>query len=349
MNTRNPRRTNAAPAVQPADRAIPHPVIPELERVDADARHHHLARGALVEQQQLFDEARSLRAQRAALLALADDEAELFGRVQVLRPAGARDPTEREDRVAEGVQRRRDRVRHDLDDAHQRHEPNDGALRAHEGDRLRHHLTEHDVERRQHGERDDARDAVRREPRGQRPRRHPRLEHDRELVLAIHPEAEARDRDAELHRRDVPGARKWAIENGGDAARTGVTGLCWGGRITWLYAAHAPVKAAVAWYGRLVGAASELTPRHPIDLAAGMKTPVLGLYGANDAGIPLDTVDKMKARLASGGGAARESQFVVYPDAGHAFHADYRPTYRAGPAEDGWKRMLTWFKSHGVA
>lgn len=148
---------------------------------------------------------------------------------------------------------------------------------------------------------------------------------------------------------DLDGARKWAIENGGDGARTGVTGLCWGGRITWLYAAHAPVKAAVAWYGRLVGAASELTPRHPIDLAAGMKTPVLGLYGANDAGIPLDTVDKMKAQLASGGGAARESQFVVYPDAGHAFHADYRPTYRAGPAEDGWKRMLTWFKSHGVA
>lgn len=148
---------------------------------------------------------------------------------------------------------------------------------------------------------------------------------------------------------DLDGARRWAAGNGGDMARVGITGFCWGGRITWLYAAHAPVKAGVAWYGRLAGASTDLTPRHPIDMASQMKAPTLGLYGANDAGIALDTVDKMKVGLAQGGSASRESQFVVYPDAGHAFHADYRPTYRAGPAEDGWKRMLAWLKSHGVA
>ena len=148
---------------------------------------------------------------------------------------------------------------------------------------------------------------------------------------------------------DLDGALKWAAANGGDAAKAGITGFCWGGRITWLYAAQGPVKAGVAWYGRLVGNASELTPRHPVDVAAGLKAPVLGLYGSADTGIPLDTVDKMKAALAGGSSAAKASQFVVYPDAPHAFHADYRPSFRQGPAEDGWKRALEWFKSNGVA
>ena len=148
---------------------------------------------------------------------------------------------------------------------------------------------------------------------------------------------------------DLDGALKWAAANGGDAAKAGITGFCWGGRITWLYAAQGPVKAGVAWYGRLVGNASELTPRHPVDVAAGLKAPVLGLYGSADSGIPLDTVDKMKAALAGGSSAAKASQFVVYPDAPHAFHADYRPSFRQGPAGDGWKRALEWFKSNGVA
>jgi carboxymethylenebutenolidase len=148
---------------------------------------------------------------------------------------------------------------------------------------------------------------------------------------------------------DLDGAVKWAGGHGGDLAKVAVTGFCWGGRITWLYAAHGPVKAGVAWYGRLVGAASELTPRHPVDLAAKLNGPVLGLYGAADGGIPLDTIDKMKAALALGNDAARASQFVVYPDTPHAFHADYRPSYRKGPAEDGWARALAWFKTHGVA
>lgn len=147
---------------------------------------------------------------------------------------------------------------------------------------------------------------------------------------------------------DLDAAVAWATANGGDAARIGITGFCWGGRITWLYAAHGPVKAGVAWYGRLVGQASDLTPKHPVEIAPILKAPVLGLYGEKDTGIPLDTVDKMKTALAGGTAAAKASEFVVYPDAPHAFHADYRPSYRKEAADDGWKRALAWFKANGV-
>ena len=111
------------------------------------------------------------------------------------------------------------------------------------------------------------------------------------------------------------------------------------------------VKAGVAWYGRLVGAPSALTPKHPLDLAADIKAPVLGLYGGQDSGIPLTTVNQMKDALAAAGtnANAAASQFVVYPDAPHAFHADYRPSYRKEPAQDGFNRALDWFKTHGVA
>ena len=149
---------------------------------------------------------------------------------------------------------------------------------------------------------------------------------------------------------DLDGAVQWAGANGGDAAKMGITGFCWGGRITWLYAAHSTnVKAGVAWYGRLVGASSALTPKHPVEIAPILNAPVLGLYGGQDGGIPLDTVDKMKMALASGSAAAKASQFVVYPDAPHAFHADYRPSYRKEAAEDGWQRAVAWFKANGVA
>ncbi|WP_313561411.1 dienelactone hydrolase family protein [Diaphorobacter nitroreducens] len=148
---------------------------------------------------------------------------------------------------------------------------------------------------------------------------------------------------------DLDGAVRWAGAHGGDLQRVGITGFCWGGRITWLYAAHGPVKAGVAWYGRLVGQASALNPKHPVDLAPILKAPVLGLYGEKDAGIPLDTIDKMKSALSEGSAAAKASRFVVYPDAPHAFHADYRPSFRKEAAQDGWKRTLAWFKQHGVA
>ena len=144
---------------------------------------------------------------------------------------------------------------------------------------------------------------------------------------------------------DLDAAVAWAAANGGDTGKLAVTGFCWGGRQTWLYAAHQPkVKAGVAWYGRLVGDSTALTPRHPLDVAAQLKAPVLGLYGGADTGIALDTVERMKAALAAAGAqgnaAAGASQFVVYPDAPHAFHADYRPSFRKDAAEDGWKRAL---------
>lgn len=149
---------------------------------------------------------------------------------------------------------------------------------------------------------------------------------------------------------DLDAAVAWAGANGGDTARLGVTGFCWGGRITWLYTAHNPaVKAGVAWYGQLLGAPNELKPKNPIDLVGGLNAPVLGLYGAEDAGIPVTAVDQMKAALAAGNAAARASRFVVYPGAPHAFHADYRPSYRKDAAEDGWKRCVAWFRANGAA
>ncbi len=149
---------------------------------------------------------------------------------------------------------------------------------------------------------------------------------------------------------DLDACVAWAAANGGNTDQLAITGFCWGGRITWLYAAHQPrLKAGVAWYGRLVGQATAQTPAHPVALAGQLKAPVLGLYGAADTGIPLDTVDKMRAELATGPAAAKASEFVVYPDAPHAFHADYRASYRKPAAEDGWQRMLAWFKRHGVA
>jgi carboxymethylenebutenolidase len=149
---------------------------------------------------------------------------------------------------------------------------------------------------------------------------------------------------------DLDACVAWARAEGGDTSKLGITGFCWGGRIVWLYSAHNPsLKAGVAWYGRLVGTPTPLTPQHPLDVAGKLNAPVLGLYGGQDQGIPLDTVDKMKAALANGSKAARASEFVVYPDAGHAFHADYRPSYKREAAADGWARCLAWFKSHGVA
>jgi carboxymethylenebutenolidase len=147
--------------------------------------------------------------------------------------------------------------------------------------------------------------------------------------------------------QDLDACVAWAGQNGGDVARMGITGFCWGGRIAWLYAAHNPaLKAGVAWYGRLVGEPNALLPHNPIDIAAGLSVPVLGLYGGKDGGIAPDTIGQMKQVLALGNS---KSQFVVYPDAGHAFHADYRASYVVNDAKDGFARCLAWFASHGVA
>lgn len=148
---------------------------------------------------------------------------------------------------------------------------------------------------------------------------------------------------------DIDATVAWAGQHGGDLNRLGITGFCWGGRIAWLYAEHNPrVKAAVAWYGRLTGDKTANSPSNPIDNAAELKVPVLGLYGRQDQSIPQDTIETMKQAIANGPPSARGSQFVVYDDAGHAFFADYRPSYRKSDAEDGWRRAVAWFKEHGV-
>lgn len=145
---------------------------------------------------------------------------------------------------------------------------------------------------------------------------------------------------------DLDATLEWARQHGGDPARVGVTGFCWGGRITWLYAAHQPrIKAAVAWYGKLTGPKSAMQPRHPLDLPAQLKAPVLGLYGGQDTGIPLDQVEQLRTGLRAVNSA---SQVLVYPGAPHAFYADYRPSYRTEAADDGWQRMQTWFAQYGL-
>jgi carboxymethylenebutenolidase len=146
---------------------------------------------------------------------------------------------------------------------------------------------------------------------------------------------------------DLDATVAWVKSIGhGSIEKLGITGFCWGGRIVWLYAAHSrQLKAGVAWYGRLVGSPSELQPKHPLDVAANMNAPVLGLYGGSDQGIPLDTVERMQTTLKAANSA---SKIIVYPDTPHAFFADYRPSYRKQQAEDGWKRLQEWFKQHGV-
>ena len=149
---------------------------------------------------------------------------------------------------------------------------------------------------------------------------------------------------------DLDASVAWARANGGDPSRLGITGFCWGGRITWLYTAHSPaVKAGVAWYGQMLGTPSALKPTNPIDLVGKLNAPVLGLYGEADTGIPVAAVEQMKGALQGGSAAAKKSEFVVYPAAPHAFHADYRPSYRKDAADDGWRRCTAWLKANGVA
>ena len=146
---------------------------------------------------------------------------------------------------------------------------------------------------------------------------------------------------------DLDATAAWAAANGGDANKFAITGFCWGGRIVWLYSAHNPkLRAGVAWYGRVEGPPAELQPKNPIDLVNDMKAPVLGLYGGADAGIPNEGVDRMRSALKAAG---KPSEIHTYPDMPHGFHADYRPSYRKPAADDGWKRMLEWFKKNGVA
>ncbi len=146
---------------------------------------------------------------------------------------------------------------------------------------------------------------------------------------------------------DLDATIAWARNSGkADINQVGITGFCWGGRIAWLYAVHNPnIQAGVAWYGRLVGDFSPLTPRHPINVAANLTVPVLGLYAGNDEFIPMDTVQNMRRILLQGNS---RSEIFVYPGAPHGFFADYRPTYREKEAREAWGRMIGWFKRNGV-
>ena len=146
---------------------------------------------------------------------------------------------------------------------------------------------------------------------------------------------------------DLDATVAWAKSTGkADVAHLGITGFCWGGRIVWLYAAHNPkLRAAVAWYGPLNRNATALQPQHPLNVAGEIKAPVLGLYAGQDKGIPESDIDKMRDALKK---ARPPTQIIVYPDAQHGFNADYRPSYNATDAQDGWKRMLAWFNEHGV-
>lgn len=145
---------------------------------------------------------------------------------------------------------------------------------------------------------------------------------------------------------DLDATLQFAQRDSGDIHHAAITGFCWGGRVVWLYAAHNPkIKAGVAWYGRLADTPSPLSPKHPIDVAESLRVPVLGLYGGQDNGIPQADVERMREALKRGKSG---SDIVVYPDAPHAFNADYRPSYRKEAADDGWKRMLEWFKKHGA-
>ncbi len=147
---------------------------------------------------------------------------------------------------------------------------------------------------------------------------------------------------------DLDACVEYATETGkGDVTRLGITGFCWGGRIVWLYAAHSKrLKAGVAWYGRLVGQPTELTPQQPIDVAANLNAPVLGFYGGKDQGIPLNTVEQMREALKK---AQVPARIDVYPNAQHGFFADYRPSYDEADAKDAWNKLQAWFKEHGAA
>lgn len=141
---------------------------------------------------------------------------------------------------------------------------------------------------------------------------------------------------------DLDAAARFAGSDGGNAAKLGITGFCWGGRIVWLYAAHNPrLKAGVACYGRLIGKPAELQPRNPIDLVASINAPVLGLYGALDKGITQPDVETMSAALKA---AKKPSTIHVFAGADHGFLADYRPSYNEAAAKQGWAEAVAWFR-----
>lgn len=146
---------------------------------------------------------------------------------------------------------------------------------------------------------------------------------------------------------DLDATAAWAAKHGGSATKLAVTGFCRGGRQTWLYAMHNPrLKAAAAWYGHVNTPDTDIQPHSPLEIADQLKCPLLGQYGGQDPSIKVADVQAAAAKARAAG---KTVEIVVYPDAPHGFNADYRPSYRATDAKIAWQRMLTWFKTYGVA
>jgi carboxymethylenebutenolidase len=151
-------------------------------------------------------------------------------------------------------------------------------------------------------------------------------------------------KDTELF-SDLDASVAWAKSQGGDGNRLGIMGFCRGGRTVWHYSTHNPdLKAGVAFYGTLIDK-NDAAPKNSIELAPDVKEPVLGLYGADDAGIKLDQVAQMEEALKA---ANKTFEFIVYSGAPHGFFADYRSSYRKDAATDAWNQLQRWFKKHGV-
>jgi carboxymethylenebutenolidase len=173
--------------------------------------------------------------------------------------------------------------------------------------------------------------------------------YDMSTVQKLMTDIVAKVPDAEVM-SDLDGTVDFAAGDGANTAKLGITGFCWGGRITWLYTAHSPkIKAAVAWYGPLRGPVppNPLRPKYPLDLAADINAPVLGLYGGLDAGIGVSNMEDMKAALAGAG--KLKSKIEIFMDAQHGFFADYRASYNEKDAKQGWAEALAWFRKYGVA
>jgi carboxymethylenebutenolidase len=145
---------------------------------------------------------------------------------------------------------------------------------------------------------------------------------------------------------DLDSTAAWAATDHGDPARLGVLGFCRGGRDTWLYAEHNPrLKAAVAFYGPVAGPRSDIQPKTPLDQAQLLKCPLLGLYGGQDASISQKDVQGAAAIARAMG---KRVEIKLFPDAGHGFHADYRPSYNPKDAQAAWAMAMDWFKTNGM-
>ena len=159
-----------------------------------------------------------------------------------------------------------------------------------------------------------------------------------ELVAKVPDSEVMTDLDAEV---------KFAAGEHANTGKLSITGFCWGGRIVWMYAAHNPtLTAGVAWYGHVTGTVSPLRPKHPVDIAAQIHAPILGLYGLKDTGITQDSLEQMRAALKAAGNT--QSRIDVFQNSGHGFFADYRDSYSEADAKEAWGRALAWLRAHGA-